>query len=221
MTKPHRASTGTPPTLSIHQARSTAIALFCLLALLALVPGLVVASAQQKAGTAPTEPPTSVSWQPLGEATAQWLGWIDLYRAKLWVGPKTNAQNLLADHTALKLELCYLRALTPDDFIQAAESGLPDDLPPAQRAAVDRLHNHYQRVQPDDCYQLVYQPDSGLKLKYNQNTVLTDTTPGFKATYLGLWLGSNALAPEVKDALLAPLEGTQPQTAPTSNPATP
>lgn len=174
-----------------------------------LLPGLVVAAAPNQAATAQThERSAAFQWQPLGQATAQWLGWIDLYQAKLWVGPKVGAHNLLADHTAVKLQLCYLRALTPDDFIQAAQSGLPDDLAPSQQSAVSRLHAHYQSVEPGDCYRLVYRPDSGLKLQYNQNTVLTDTTPGFKATYLGLWLGPHALAPDVKNALLAPLKRT-------------
>ncbi|WP_019895322.1 chalcone isomerase family protein [Hydrogenovibrio halophilus] len=163
---------------------------FPLLAVLFL-PGLVMAD---------------TDWQPQGSATAKWLGWIDIYDARLWVGPEVTRANLLADDTPVKLELCYHRALSPDDFVTAAESGLPKTLPTAQRLAVERLHARYQAVEAGDCYQLEHQPGQGLQLRLNDRTVFVNDTPGFKAVYLGLWLGDSALSTEVKHALLAPLK---------------
>jgi hypothetical protein len=144
----------------------------------------------------------------MGQSTAKWLGWIDLYDARLWVGPQTTAQTLLSDPTPVKLELCYHRELTPADFIRAAESGLPKHLPPEQCLAVERLHAAYQTVNAGDCYELIHQPEAGLQLRLNGRTVFHDRTPGFKATYLSLWLGDNALSTEVKTDLLAPLDGS-------------
>ena len=148
----------------------------------------------------------STDWQAQGQATAKWLGWIDIYEAQLWVGPDVNRSNLLADDTPVRLKLCYQRSLSADDFVKAAESGLPDSLPPAHQQAVDQLHARYQAVEAGDCYQLEHNPAQGLQLQRNGRTVFATDTPGFKAVYLGLWLGDSALSEEVKQQLLAPLQ---------------
>jgi hypothetical protein len=148
----------------------------------------------------------ATAWQPQATASAKWLGWIEIYDARLWVGPNVTRANLLADDTPVKLELCYHRALSPEDFVTAAEAGLPKTLPTAQRLAVERLHTRYQAVKAGDCYQLTHQPAQGLQLRLNDRTVFVNDTPGFKAVYLGLWLGDSALSAEVKHALIAPLK---------------
>jgi hypothetical protein len=140
----------------------------------------------------------------IGEGTARW-GWIKLYDAKLFSLAGLQTNQLLSDHTPLRLELCYHRALSVQDFVDGANHALADDLSAPLRAAVDQLHAAYQPVQAGDCYQLDYHPERGTGLLLNQRELVRLTTPGFKAVYFGIWLGDSPLSDRLKQALLAKL----------------
>ena len=142
------------------------------------------------------------SWQTLGEGTARW-GLFKLYDAKLLAPPGLVKAQLLEDTTPLKLELCYARRLTVDNFVDGANHVLQNqDLTPELQLAVERLHQAYQPVNKDDCYWLEHQPEQGTSLILNQQALVTIDTPGFKAVYFGIWLGEQPLSAPLKNKLL-------------------
>lgn len=182
--------------LRVNSGLSGMVAMFVSLACLADNPHLKP-SAVSLAESTPLE--------KVGQATAYWAGFIPVYDATLAVDPKTNRQNLLSDHTATELTLCYRRDLSAQNFKEAAEHALPKTLSPEHQAAVTRLHAVYQDVTDSDCYQLAYRPEKGLLLKLNGQVQYQDVTAGFKQVYLGIWLGSNPLSQGVKSKLLSDL----------------
>jgi hypothetical protein len=150
----------------------------------------------------------TVALQPVGQATGYWAGLIPVYDATLWAQPGTTQTDLLSDQTPLKLELCYRVGLTEKEFIEAADQALPKQLPVALRLATERLHQHYEAVQPKDCYELAYQPETGVQLRLNNKLKYQDRTQGFKAVYFGIWLGDTPLSEAVKTDLTDALPTT-------------
>lgn len=136
-----------------------------------------------------------------GEATAYWGGFIPVYDSTLWVPENTTLKTLLSDQTPIKLELCYRVSLSKADFIEAANSALPQNLSEELSLAVNRLHQTYQAVNENDCYQLFYSLETGVQLWLNNTLKYQDKTADFKRVYFGIWLGENPLSESVKDAL--------------------
>ena len=141
----------------------------------------------------------------VGEGVARW-GFFKVYTAAFFTDANISRKQVLADDTPARLELCYARALTVDNFIKGAQVSLPESLPLELEQAVQRLHAAYQPVQQGDCYQLEYQPGQGTGLRLNGKTLVQITTPGFKALYFGIWLGERPLAEGLKRDLLSGLK---------------
>lgn len=144
------------------------------------------------------------NWMTAGEATARW-GFIALYDASLRAPQNATRASLLAEGQALQLELCYARSLTVENFIESANSALPDELPDALAKAVDTLHLAYQPVNEGDCYLLDYQPNLGTALILNGNELVRINQPGFKSLYFGIWIGDKPLSNRLKNNLIANL----------------
>lgn len=140
----------------------------------------------------------------IGEGTARW-GFIKLYDAKLKLPEGTKADDVLADQVAAQLELCYARSLSVNNFVDGANHALPEDLSPEHQQAVERLHAAYQAVNKNDCYQLAHTPELGTALILNGQELVRITTPGFKAVYFGIWLGTSPLSDKLKTQLLGDL----------------
>lgn len=138
----------------------------------------------------------------VGAGEAHW-GFIKLYDASFFVEKGAKPADYLADNTPAQLRLCYARKLTVQNFIDGANHALPKDLPQAQRAAVAKLHKSYRPVNKGDCYTLDYKPTQGTKLKFNDKTLTTIHTKGFKRTYFGIWLGEKPLSKTLKAKLLS------------------
>lgn len=145
-----------------------------------------------------------IDWKPLKKGTATWL-WIDIYEGQLFTETGKAPAGFLKDGFPLKLELCYLREITAEQFIEGAEAGLPENLSAPLQKAVDELHSTYETVQKGDCYQLEYTTAQGTQLKRNGNTVYASKQAGFKAVYFGIWLGQDPLSDELKNTLLSEL----------------
>ncbi|CAN8140297.1 Chalcone isomerase domain-containing protein [uncultured Thiomicrorhabdus sp.] len=154
--------------------------------------------------------PISVDEQALADlplrsqSTATWL-FIDVYNAYLYAPRNTQARTVLDKQTPLKLRLCYLHEISKEEFVEAASKALPQSLDAPLKQAVKGLHQAYQKVQPNDCYQLSYSPQQGVILSLNDKPVYQSKTPGFKELYFGIWLGKEPLSESVKEDLLEPL----------------
>ena len=147
----------------------------------------------------------SVEWQKRSQATATWL-WLDIYNATLFTQPGFELTHLLADKTPLKLELCYLKAISKEDLIEGAQAVLDKNLAPQLKQEVALLHQQYVDVKPGDCYALEYTLQDGTQLKLNGQRSFKSDQQGFKAVYFGIWLGQNPLSEDLKQSLLSPLQ---------------
>ncbi|HKM38200.1 MAG TPA: chalcone isomerase family protein [Thiopseudomonas sp.] len=137
----------------------------------------------------------------VGEGVARW-GLFKVYDAAFFTQADLTLERALADDTSARLELCYVRPLSVDNFIEGAQQGLPKDLPDELQEAVKRLHNAYQSVQAGDCYQLDFQPGQGTRLLLNDRELVRIETLGFKALYFGIWLGEKPLSAQLKRDLI-------------------
>lgn len=152
------------------------------------------------AGVAKPEPQSWV-WQKVSEGTATWF-FMDIYNATLFSNKAKLPTNFLADNVPLKLKLCYLKAITPDIFIEGANAKLPEKLSPALKNEVQSLHDAYKAVKPGDCYELEYTPVQGTVLNLNGKTLFRSQVPNFKRLYFGIWLGGNPLSDSLKQSLV-------------------
>jgi len=143
------------------------------------------------------------NWIQVSSGTATWM-FFDVYNARLFANKSVLPQDFLSDAEPLKLELCYLKAISTDIFIEGANKVLPKTLTTTLQNEVNRLHQSYQSVEPDDCYVLEYAPQTGTQLKLNNQTVFSSHVDGFKAVYFGVWLGENPLSESLKSSLLVP-----------------
>jgi len=143
----------------------------------------------------------AASWQLISNGTATWM-WLDIYDAELYAETRTLPENYLDDSVPLKLKLCYLKSITPDIFVEGANKALPKNLTTQLQTEVTRLHDAYQAVQSGDCYALVYHPETGTQLQFNQKVVFETMQPKFKSVYFGVWLGDNPLSEDLKQSLV-------------------
>lgn len=137
----------------------------------------------------------------VGEGVARW-GLFKIYHAAFFTQADLTLEQALADDTSARLELCYLRPLSVNNFIEGAQKGLPNGLPDELQDAVSRLHKAYQAVQAGDCYQLDFQQGQGTRLLLNDRELVRIATPGFKALYFGIWLGEKPLSVQLKRDLI-------------------
>jgi hypothetical protein len=140
------------------------------------------------------------AWQTIGQATATWL-WQDIYQATLLAQQPLSA-HFLQDGEALRLQLCYQTAMSADILVKGANGALPQNLSPALQQAVNALHQSYQNVTQQDCYELVHTAPSQTQLLFNSKPVFSTELAGFKAVYFGIWLGDNPLSESLKQNIL-------------------
>jgi len=139
---------------------------------------------------------------PAGEMTLQQkgiskltVGYIfDVYVAAFYQPPGSGPADALADQPR-HLEIHYLRAISREDFIDAAEDMLSRQHPPSEIAAIrdgiERINAWYEDVGKGDRYALTYVPGIGTELKRNgvsKGIVEGDT---FARIYFSIWLGEN------------------------------
>lgn len=142
-------------------------------------------------------------WQLFSTAKAKWM-WFDVYDASLYLnkGAKLERHRLLQDGYPIKLQLCYLRPLTAQQIIEAAEQALPKNMSGLQRRTVDQLHQRYRDVDKGDCYSLHHDEMGNTTLLFNRQPIFHSRISGFKKGYFGIWLGDTPLSEDVKERLL-------------------
>lgn len=149
----------------------------------------------------------AVVWQKVSKATATWM-WFDIYTTTLYQSKNSDplkVNNLLQDGVPLKLELCYLKPIEKSDLIKGAQAVLYPNLDAQLRLAVEKLHQSYVDVKPEDCYTLQHLAPHTTELSLNGQRTFKTEQKGFKAVYFGIWLGDNPLSKSLKNSLIAPL----------------
>lgn len=91
----------------------------------------------------------------------------------------------------------YHRALKRELLAEAATRILLRQHPPevmeTYRPMLDRLHDAYVDIRPDDRYRLCHIAGKGLSLSHNDGTPFTLANEDFARLYLGIWLGPDGI----------------------------
>jgi hypothetical protein len=127
------------------------------------------------------------------------------YVAALYLPEGVSGEDALEDVTR-RLELSYFWSIGAEDFANAADRLLERELNAAQlaplRLRIDALHRAYRDVRPDDRYSLTYFEGVGTELRLNGELLVLIPGADFARAYFGIWLGSQALDDDLRDALL-------------------
>jgi hypothetical protein len=127
------------------------------------------------------------------------------YVAALYLPEGVSGEDALEDVTR-RLELSYFWSIGAEDFANAADRLLERALTAAQlaplRLRIDALHRAYRDVRPDDRYSLTYFEGVGTELRLNGELLASIPGADFASAYFGIWLGSQALDDDLRDALL-------------------
>ncbi len=133
----------------------------------------------------------------VGQGEARW-GPFKVYSATFFTPAGVTLEEALSEQTPARLELCYARSLTVENFVEGAQQALPESVSAELQQAVNRLHAAYQPVKQGDCYQLDFQPEQGTGLLLNGRELVRIKTVKFKALYFGIWLGDSPLSVQLK-----------------------
>lgn len=140
-----------------------------------------------------------------GQGTANYL-LFEVYEARLYLPPSIAASAALQSATQRRLSLRYKLAIKRSDIELAAWSTLqkqwPAEVLSSKKSQLDQLHASMRDVNEGDVYTLDYQPAKGLTLSLNEQTVWQGGDARLAEMYFGIWLGDEALSPELRLALL-------------------
>ncbi len=128
-----------------------------------------------------------------------------VYDAALYLPPGAGPENAL-DDAPRHLEISYLRSISRDDFIGAANDMLAAQHDPrvidSIKEGIDRINALYQDVRKGDRYSLTYLPGSGTYLKFNGETKGIIEGSDFARIYFSIWLGENNPYKQFRDRLV-------------------
>lgn len=134
------------------------------------------------------------------------VGYIfKVYVAAFYQQAGAGPQDALADQPR-HLEIDYLRSISREDFIKAA-----DDMLTAQHApetirsiqdGIDRINTLYQDVKKGDRYALTYVPGIGTTLAFNGEVKGVIEGAEFARIYFSIWLGEQNPYKDFRDRLV-------------------
>tara|TARA_R110000764_G_scaffold186992_2_gene272382 strand:+ start:250 stop:810 length:561 start_codon:yes stop_codon:yes gene_type:complete len=131
---------------------------------------------------------------------------VDVYSAALYAPADSQLTSLMSSSEPLRLELYYYRSIKRSDVVKAAWTALNRQYDAATLAElkpkVDSLHATFKDIAPGDRYSLTRLNDGTLLLQLNGATVFTSDDRQLADAYLGIWLRSNGLSEDLRNALL-------------------
>ncbi|MGD9888976.1 MAG: chalcone isomerase family protein [Halothiobacillaceae bacterium] len=131
---------------------------------------------------------------------------FEVYEAQLYLPPQVMDAAILQKETPRRLSLRYMRDIKRSDIELAAmktlENQWPAEVLNSQKNQLNQLHAAMRDVKENDIYTLDYRPGKGLSLSLNDKPVWQGGDARLAEMYFGIWLGDEALSPELKLALL-------------------
>jgi len=128
---------------------------------------------------------------------------FEVYRARLWVGPRFNPANHSSDAVALELE--YLRAFSAASIASRSIEEMRRQQPIAPEQA-ERWQRDLQAVLPDvragDRLLGLYQPALAAQFRQPNRMLGTVPDPLFARLFFGIWLAPSTSEPGLRAALL-------------------
>ncbi len=149
-----------------------------------------------------------------GQGTLRVFG-LRIYRARLWVSPGFDAAQWAALPLALELE--YLRDLKGEDIASRSlqemrRVGAPKNEPNTEQA--QRWQAALQALLPDvrsgEKLMGWHRPAQGALFLRGEQPLGEVADPAFSRLFFGIWLSERTGAPELRQALLAPVLAAAP-----------
>lgn len=132
---------------------------------------------------------------------------VDVYSAALLAPPEASLANITDTQLPVHLELFYYRNIDRADVIKAAWVALERQYDAASlarlRPEVDRLHDTFTDIKPEDRYSLTLDSKHALSLKYNDEETFQSDDPELARAYIGIWLRANGLSDKLRNQLIA------------------
>ena len=130
---------------------------------------------------------------------------FNLYTAALYTEEAvTTSEEALSDRAKL-LVIHYHRKIKSKDFIRSADAILRKN-PNVNVSEIDSeivtINSWYNNVRKNDRYQLLYTPENGTDLLFNDELVGTIEGATFAKYYLGIWLSEYSLGKKFTRRLL-------------------
>jgi hypothetical protein len=128
-----------------------------------------------------------------------------VYDAALYVPAGVATSQVLAGPATSCLVIAYRMGVEAQRLRDAAETVLQrqiDDLEPLA-VRIAKLHAAYRDVESGDRYTLCYAPAAGTTLQLNDELLVSVEGADFARAYFGIWLAEEAIAPRLREALLA------------------
>lgn len=139
-----------------------------------------------------------------GAAVLTYLSFIKAYAGALYL--PAAAGDWDAPDVPRRLELSYYRAIKAEDFDRATRKKMADNVDAAGYAALkarlDQFCALYRDVSPGDRYALNYVPGRGTELALNGSALGVIEGADFAAAVFAIWLGSDPIDADFRNALL-------------------
>lgn len=134
------------------------------------------------------------------------VGYIfKVYTAALYQLPDAGPADVLGDQPRF-LEILYLRSITKDAFLKAAEDMLAQQHRPEEieaiRPGISAINALYQDVNKGDRYALSYVSGVGTELFFNGQSRGIIPGAAFARLYFSIWLGENHPYQRFRDRLV-------------------
>ncbi len=147
-----------------------------------------------------------------GEGDVRFMGFIKVYDAYLYTKDPRLETDILAPEISKCLKLQYDVSLSPENFIEGANTILERQYSVASlenfKTELDLLHGAYQAVEEGDVYTLCYDANSfTTTLNLNGSMLTAIPSKEFSKLYFGIWLGKNdPIDEDLRNSLLATSE---------------
>lgn len=139
------------------------------------------------------------------EGAVYYAGFIKVYDAKLYSTENAPLAQIFSSDQPLCLSLIYDVSVTREQFIEAGETVLEDQIGEDGLTAIQQpletLHAAYQNVEAGDEYRLCRDHES-FRLSLNGEPVMALNDREFGQTYLGMWLAEDGISRSLRKDLL-------------------
>lgn len=130
---------------------------------------------------------------------------FDLYVIALYAPSGIESAQQIMGNTPKILSIQYLRNISRQEIIDAAQAQLQANPDISYNAVADKVNliaKQYRNVTPGDRYELVYHPEIGTELYFNGTKQITITGDDFAHAYFSIWLGDFGMSKKLSDILL-------------------
>lgn len=139
------------------------------------------------------------------ESSVSLIGFIKLFDAALYLENDFQPKDFPGDFS-YALSLRYEKSLTRDTLVKTANSILQDLHGKAILKRIEKelskINEYYLDVQKGDVYTLVYHPNRGTTLLFNEMPLVTISGEEFARIYFSIWLGDHPKTKNLKRDLL-------------------